>query len=369
MGCAQSRRLVITVIGILIIGLIICSVLFGLLGRDDLYLWPQAAPSTMQSGDAKTMKPVLRFSEQGSFKILQLTDMHIGEAQETLWGPHQDNMTYRLLQRLIPYENPDLIFLSGDQLTGNDCDSNATAYYEQMGEFIELLGIPWALSFGNHDDADLTRNQSEPIEAKTKRPQLAQAVQRFPLSLTQIGPSNVTGTSNFFLPIYSSSDDLILAQVVSLDSGGGSIPKQLDVSQVEWLREQLQASPIPTGVFQHIPMREFSFDQDKCVGRNGDGGFEPIEHDGGMLDLMKSDGNVMFVTVGHNHGNDYCCPAGESLLHYCFGRHSGYGGYTGVTSRGARVYELNLVERAVTKVEWKTWVRLELGDVIDEYKP
>jgi hypothetical protein len=102
-----------------------------------------------------------------------------------------------------------------------------------------------------------------------------------------------------------------------------------------------------------------------------------MQTDSGMLDLMESDGNVMFVAVGHNHGNDYCCPVGESSLHFCFGRHSGYGGYTSVSTRGARVYELKLleedkirrrlVEDGQNQVQWNTWVRLEEGNVIDEY--
>jgi predicted phosphodiesterase len=351
----------------LIIGVVFCAVL----GREnaDVHSGLQAAKS----------KPLLKFSEQGSFKILQLTDMHLGEAQETEWGPFQDVRTYCLLKRLIPYENPDLIILSGDLLTGNDCDANATVYYEQMGEFLESFGIPWALIFGNHDDMDFSRNVPEPIEAKTKRPQLARVDQGFSLSLTEMGPSDVTGISNYVLQIYSSNEDSILAQVALLDSGGGSVPEQFDVSQVEWLGKQLQALPIPTVAFQHIPSPNFSFDQDRCVGTNGDGAFAPMQTDSGMLDLMESNGNVMFVAVGHNHGNDYCCPVGESSLHFCFGKHSGYGGYTGVPTRGARVYELTLLEKNKVRrrlvadghnqVQWNTWVRLEEGDVIDEYGP
>jgi predicted phosphodiesterase len=361
------RWLVAVILGMVIIGVGV----YAALGRDTAYVY--------SGPQARQLKTPLKFSERGSFKIMQLTDMHLGEAQDTEWGPLQDVRTYLLLKRLIPYENPDLIILSGDVLTGNDCDANATAYYKQMGEFLMSFGIPWALVFGNHDDMDFSRNVPEPIEAKTKRPKLALVDQEFSLSLTQMGPSYVTGTSNYILPIYSPIDDSILAQVVLLDSGGGSIPKQFDVSQVKWLRQQLKALPIPAVAFQHISSPKFSFDQARCVGTNGDGGFAPMQTDSGMLDLMESDGNVMFVAVGHNHGNDYCCPVGESSLHFCFGKHSGYGGYTGVPTRGARVYELTLLEKNKIRrrlveddqnqVQWKTWVRLEDGDKVDKYSP
>lgn len=36
-------------------------------------------------------------------------------------------------------------------------------------------------------------------------------------------------------------------------------------------------------------------------------------------------GHVRGVFVGHDHGNDWCCPHGTMIV--CFGRHTGYGGY------------------------------------------
>jgi len=330
--------------------------------------------------DETTAKPYLTFSQQGSFKIMQLTDMHLGEAQETDWGPRQDIKTYNLLSSLIPFEYPDLILLTGDQLTGNDCDENATAYYEHMGKFLETFGIPWALTFGNHDDADLTRNlNGSSIEAKTKRPQLADALKVFPLSLTKFGPSNVTGTTNFVLPIHPAdgASDEILSQIVLLDSGGGSIPTRFDTSQVDWFREQLDLTPVPSVVFQHIPTVEFKHDEERCVGTQKDG-VAYLTPDSGMMDTMERDPNVLLLAAGHNHGNDYCCRMDDTNLHLCFGRHSGYGGYTAV-DRGARVYELKLAKnsgssnlRALkdgTKLLWNSWVRLETGEVLDEYNP
>jgi hypothetical protein len=47
------------------------------------------------------------------------------------------------------------------------------------------------------------------------------------------------------------------------------------------------------------------------------------------------------------------------------GARTGYGGY-GDWERGARVYELSIVAPQEYKLEWKSWVRLELGDVYDQ---
>jgi predicted MPP superfamily phosphohydrolase len=332
----------------------------------------------------KQQRPRLSFSEQGTFKIMQLTDMHLGEAQFSDWGPQQDVKTYSLLSSLIPYEAPDLLLLSGDQLTGNNCNENATTYYEQMGKFLEKFEIPWALVFGNHDDSDFeyvdengTRHY---VEAKTKRPKLAQSLEQFSHSLNEIGPLNITGTSNYILPIHDSDDSgETVSQIILLDSGGGSIPSSFNQSQVDWLGKQLYEKPIPTAVFQHIPMAEFQYDDNKCVGTHNDG-VAYVNPDSGMFSLIESNNNVMFVAAGHNHGNDYCCRVSNASLHLCFGRHSGYGGYTAVTDRGARVYELHLMNGIANGrtlgefaddsiISWESWVRIESGEVIDEYKP
>lgn len=322
----------------------------------------------------------LSFSNQGAFKILQLTDMHIGEAEDLDWGPEQDRKTYRLLSSLIEFENPNLILLSGDILTGNNCDENATAYYQQMGEFVESFGIPWAVIFGNHDDADYEYNNGTTVESKTKRPQLAESLLPFPRSLTRIGPSNVTGTSNYVLEIYDSSSgsNNVVSQIVLLDSGGGSLPTSFDASQVKWFQRQLNTrQQVPTVVFQHIPTVEFEYDQNKCLGTHKDG-VAYLSPDAGMMKVMESSENkVLFVAVGHNHGNDYCCHMNHSSLHLCFGRHSGYGGYTAVVNRGARVYELHLSPEGsqernalqAAPVSWTSWVRLENGEIVDSYNP
>ena len=45
----------------------------------------------------------------------------------------------------------------------------------------------------------------------------------------------------------------------------------------------------------------------------------------GLLSVLAHHG-VVWVSVGHDHGNDWCCPspAGPTV---CYGRHTGYGGY------------------------------------------
>ncbi|CAK7218659.1 hypothetical protein SEUCBS140593_003623 [Sporothrix eucalyptigena] len=92
---------------------------------------------------------------------------------------------------------------------------------------------------------------------------------------------------------------------------------------------------------------------------------------------------VIALFSGHDHGDTWChtWDAGKKLpgvdipgtgVHFCFGQHSGYGGY-GTWTRGARqvrVTEASLKEAAVMpstirqRPDVDTWIRLETGTVV-----
>jgi hypothetical protein len=317
----------------------------------------------------------VRQNNSSSFRILQLTDLHLGEDAWTDWGPEQDVKTYNVLRKIIPMEMPDLIILGGDQLTGNNVDANATAYYDRLAAFLESFQVPYALIFGNHDDADrevgLANRTTIKYPAKTTRTQLLRSTQRYAHSLSEEGPTNVFGVSNYVLPVYDDNDDKVKLQVMLLDSGGGSLPQQIVESQLlQWYQSQ-RLLGFDAVAFQHIPTREFHYHDTTCTGFDGDHGIAALEHDPmqEVSTLMTQDPKLHFLAVGHNHGNSYCCPAtSKSSLHVCFGRHSGYGGYGKKEwGKGGRVYDILLTPHAA--VEWKSWVRLESGDIVDEYNP
>lgn len=324
------------------------------------------------------------------FNILQLADIHLGENSWTDWGPEQDRKTWIALDRLILSERPDLIVLSGDQLTANNVDANATAYYLQLGHRLNTFGIPWALIFGNHDDAPFEKDDGvngtrQYYPAKTSRRKLLEAHRDFDLSLTLPGPESVTGVTNYWLDIFLPATDVdddgdgdddggqrakVAARVLLLDSGGGTLTQQIDTTQLDWY---LETRPLdlhtPVVAFQHIPSSvfDFAFESTVCKGLQDDG-IGGLQNDAGIVESLSDAGNVHFLAVGHNHGNDYCCRRTNTpALHLCFGRHSGYGGY-GHWDRGARVYQLKLNQTGGW-TGWKSWVRMESGEVVDEYDP
>ena len=81
------------------------------------------------------------------------------------------------------------------------------------------------------------------------RRQLLDIDASFGLSLTQSGPLDVTGASNYVLQAMSDDTDdddttnnaatKVALEIYFLDSGGGALPQRIDASQVHWLQQQL----------------------------------------------------------------------------------------------------------------------------------
>lgn len=336
----------------------------------------------------------------------------MGEAENEDWGPEQDLKTFHVLDSVIPIEKPDLIVLSGDQLTANNIGTkNATAYISLLGEHLSQYSIPWCLIFGNHDDAPfeyrLANGTKVKKPAKTSRAELLAADRQFALSLSQPSTRNLFGDSNYELTVRLPStwlnkdpigtaierqdDDDVALQLILLDSGGGALPEKLEQNQIDWFHKSHRKKSPAAAVFQHIPTKDFAYDGTVCEGLQ-DNPVDSITKDPGIVEVLQQAGNVLWLGVGHDHGNDYCCPTSTTTsntqsrvtnntngnLHLCFGRHSGYGGY-GKWDRGARVYEIKLQRNTEISesgapilepsVGWRSWVRLESGEIIDHYKP
>lgn len=387
-------------------------------------------PSSSNS-ENENQKPKLRFSSSGTFQILQLTDLHYGEEPSTDWGPLQDVMSTLMIRSVLTHEKPDLIVLSGDQITADNIDANATAVLDQISNLLEEFAIPYALVFGNHDDNNYWKTVENGTDirhaARTSRVTLMNAHARHSHALGQVGPSTANGVSNYVLPVYNykqqnSTDDTnnreqmkegddqdsVQLQIMLLDSGGGSMTEEIVLNQLDWYMQQRQQSSldntfIPAVAFQHIPTQEFGnywktpADNTNgraaavCSGFHGEPQIAPLENDphGEIQFLQRNDPSLLFLAVGHNHGNSYCCPAVSSSssnqtnntnnnnsLHLCFGRHSGYGGY-GSWERGARMFELSVSDDYLSTtttlsggvVTWKSWVRLHSGDIDNEFQP
>ena len=94
----------------------------------------------------------MRFREDGTFKIMQITDM-----QEI---PAISKDTIALMERAVLEEQPDLVVYTGDQIKGygvtykgkgEELEREVAQTIGKLLEPVTKRGIPFAVTFGNHD--------------------------------------------------------------------------------------------------------------------------------------------------------------------------------------------------------------------------
>lgn len=103
----------------------------------------------------------LRVKEDGTFKIVQISDMHmvtgVGTCNDAIDGHGQplpeseaDPLTVKFVEGILDVEKPDLVIFTGDQLH-HDISDSKSALLKVVAPLIER-SIPYAAVFGNHDD-------------------------------------------------------------------------------------------------------------------------------------------------------------------------------------------------------------------------
>ncbi|OKP77611.1 metallophosphoesterase [Paenibacillus helianthi] len=294
----------------------------------------------------------LTFHTDGTFKMVQFTDIHLQDGIE----PERDARTLALMQRILETEQPDLVVFSGDLIYSVDTvDPKAT--FRRVIEVAVQAGTPFAVIYGNHD-----------TEKGVTRAELQAILTEYELCVAEAGPEEIHGTGNYALPLYSHAGDRESAVLYFVDSGeyapaaiGGYA--WIHPNQVEWysresakIRER-NGGILPALAFMHIPIPEYNevWQSGRVAGRKG----EMVccsKVNSGWFAAMLEAGDVMAAFAGHDHDNDYI-----GVLHgitLAYGRVTGHNTY-GALQRGARVIQLLEGER-----RFETWIRLEDGSVM-----
>ncbi|KAH8819838.1 putative DNA repair exonuclease SIA1 [Xylogone sp. PMI_703] len=363
------------------------------------------ASATTTSSTPTSTAPVLRFTKDGTFHLAVFNDLHYGEAENTDWGPEQDVYSEMVMNNVLDKETPQLVVLNGDLITGeNTFLENSTLYVDEVVRPLVQRNLLWASTYGNHDsDFNLSR------EGILERERL------HPNSLTgNMVPGRDAGVSNYYLPIYPSDETKDVPAFIMwfFDSRGGNYyqeldqngnvvtqPSWVDVSVVNWFietREELTSKwgLLPSIAFYHIPVAAMQAFQTE----DNNNGVSPTEEPGinddiplaiqgfsagqgtsnpgfvydgqdiPFMEALLSTPGLAATFSGHDHGNDWCFKWQTQLpgmnitgngIDLCFGRHSGYGGYSNWI-RGSRQILLN---ETTLGQSIESWVRLEDGSV------
>ncbi len=305
--------------------------------------------STTIKKDKSVSELKLSYNLQGKFKIVQFTDTHwksaVMESEEA--GECMNNV--------LETEKPDLVFYTGDHVTGEPIIEGIDAVFEP----VLSRKIPFAVALGNHDD-----------EYSMTRREIFEYIKKFPGNLTGT-VDGITGVTNFAIPLYQSSSERIMNILYGLDSNRDTV----EADQVAWYtqksKEYTQKNkgfPIPSLAFFHIPVPEFKdaiIDLDARFYGTRKEHVCCSERNTGLFNAFKQNGDVMAVIVGHDHLNDYVVCWKDIML--CYGRVTGsrktshYNLPDG--SNGARVIELTEGKRS-----FESWIRLKTGEKIKSFE-
>lgn len=259
----------------------------------------------------------LRISKDKDFRILQLTDLHLGFG---MISRKKDKLALEAVTSIINRTKPDFIVLTGDSIFPFFPKSGTLNNRKQAGKLIKFMDefhIPYSLVFGNHDcEMGSTCNKEE----------LADIYEKAKYSIFTKGRKELTGVGNFLINLVD-DDGNILLPMVMLDSNmygdGGWFFSGFDCihdDQVEWcmgrLDELKQGTPdIRAMAFFHMPPREFkeAYEKmklgDKSVIYQHGSIAEKNEHfgiskfDGTFFRRAVENGVIKWIFCGHDHMN------------------------------------------------------------------
>ena len=296
----------------------------------------------------------LKFGEDKKFKIVQFTDVH-WKADSIASEEAGERMG-----EVLDAEKPDLVIFTGDVIFGKPADKSMRCALEPTIK----RGIPFAVTFGNHDD-----------ELGMSRKELYDFIKDMPGNLTST-VEGLSGVTNFILPVKASDGSKDAALLYVFDSHSYATLKGIKGygwikhDQVQWYIDESKkfteangGIPLTALSVFHIPLPEFheagQNEGSFLIGTRKEKACAP-EINTGLFAAMQEAGDVLGIFVGHDHVNDYAVSWKGIMLSY--GRYTGgktvYHDIPG--GNGARIIELTEGER-----KFRSWIRLKDGQGIN----
>lgn len=286
----------------------------------------------------------LQFKEDGSFTILQFTDVHLSDCKKA------DLRTLSLMDGIVGMEKPDFVVFTGDTVYGK----NNLELLKIALEPVIKHKIPFALVFGNHD-----------CEIGHSKQELVSFLCENEFCVNEANTVGIHGATNFQIPIYSRKQDEPAWNLYFFDSGDYHSNEKIGGydyihrDQIDWyVRESIRHSSrygaLPELAFFHIPLPEYNevWNTQICYGEKNEECCCPRQNSG-LFSAMVEMENMKGIFVGHDHINDYF---GELLdIKLCYGRATGYNTYGKEGfAHGARIIKLT-----EGQADFETWITLD----------
>jgi hypothetical protein len=235
------------------------------------------------------------------FRILQLTDVHVVTPASCI--PN----AFAVIEALISSLHPDLIVLTGDSVSAELNGASA----DVLVDFLDLFGIPYTLTFGNHDGEGGHDNED-----------LTHIFASGVYSMFDHGPGSIHGFSNSAVNLVNSAGRVIYS-LVMIDTNrhrdypdGSSGYDWVYPDQGMWLEwftkgiRAQQGQDVKTALFYHIPLLEMR-DVQADMGRVDPAGaafafreaIDPCVVNSSFWRKVKDIGATTHMFFGHDHRN------------------------------------------------------------------
>ena len=294
------------------------------------------------------------FVTDRELKVLTLTDIHIGGGWMSF---AKDRMAINAVAAMVTAEKPDLVVLTGDLAYPVPFQSgtfNNKTSAKLVIALMEKLGVPWTVTFGNHDTESYSYFSREKIGALYSDESLKSC-------LFSAGPEDVDGVGNHFIHVKNTAGKLV-QELVFIDSHSytdgdifGIFWKYDNVhqNQVDWYEQRIRSAQqlnpeVRSLVFLHIPLVEYR-DAYYEYKDNGNKDTENVKYvsgniwekdpyvycgmnEDGLFEKMVELGSTKAVFCGHDHLNNMVLNYKGIDLTYNFS--IDYLAYVGISEKG-----------------------------------
>lgn len=304
------------------------------------------------------------FTTDGDFKVMHLTDIHIGGG---FMSKTVDEKALNAVATMITKEKPDLVIATGDiafpvPYTAGTFNNYSGA--KAFANLMESLGVYWDVTFGNHDAEAYSYFDREAMGEFYERDE-------YKYCLFQAGPEDVDGYGNHVIEV-KNSKGVITQAMILIDSQAyvkdniiESIKGTYDnihPNQVEWYEAEIkrmnaenekiskESAPVKSLAFFHIPLvemldswNEFSENNYKDTenfkyidGIMGEGGkvvYCGLGEDE-MFEKMLELGSTKAMFNGHDHLNNTTFE--YKGIQFSYGYSIDYFAYSGIDKLGSQ---------------------------------
>ena len=310
----------------------------------------------------------LEFNSDGSFKVIQFNDTQDDHLT--------DKRTIEFMEHVLDAEKPGFVLINGDVISAGP--TTPKQVYQAINNVVlpmESRGIPWAVTFGNHDE-----DSAEEGGTGVRHQHMTQFVRSYRHNRNAPASSGGYGASNTHLALYDAATARFSFWL--LDSGryhpetiGGQDAADLPAydyihpEQIAWYAQQSDALAAATGsqveglMFFHIPTYEHRdmwfggrlknglLDHAKAVEKHGIKGEKNEDcyvgaFNSGIYAAAQARGDIRGIYCGHDHINTYM--GNYYGIELGYGPGTGFGAYglrDGTLAqhslRGARVFEFS----------------------------